>query len=908
MKQILLSIFMTLLSINVQAQCPINITEPIGDGSAYKFYLSNIAQCAAFTLTTPVYINGATNEYLVNDCGDLDGDGIIRVDLTFNSGPATVVLATDAPISISVGTTTCYYNATGYPVTPSCPQRIVDRVFNGTYFDLRLNSASECANYPLGMEIPITSSAGTGYYGIGNCASLSGVTTAQLTFSTGTPIVLSSQAPITIAGCEYDALGNLIVPCTTPTAYTLAGGAGVAISIPNSQTGVNYQLKNGTSNVGSSMPGTTGSSVSFGVQTAGGTYTVVATAVAGGCTTQMTGSVIIATPCTTPTAYPLTGGTGVAISIPNSQTGVNYQLKDGTIEVDFSKPGTTGMPLSFGVQSSGAATYTVVATTATGGCTALMTGSVVVAEVVNCPTSIATVDNGNSYDFTLFSYGECGHFPLGSTISINSTPYSIGNCDDGTGETITSLTIQGGFTAVPLTAAPIVFMVGSSRTCSYNNMGNFIPACTTPTAYTLTGGTGIAISIPNSQNNVNYQLKNGTTSVGLPFGGIAGMPVSFGVQTAVGTYTVVATTAMDDCTAQMTGSVVIANIYTGTSTCETYTYPSINGNQWFDLTTPSGIVCSINPNGENLGTLTVSVGDPAGATTVGSNTFLGRNINITSSAYPSGNIPTAYSLKLYYYDSEFNDYKTAIGSPSATLADLNVAWASGGTGCTLSDYASTATSNGSVAKANVNETEFGMSNNGFQLQFDLNHFTVFAPTISGSPNPLPIKLLGFTGYKDKSTHRLNWTTATEQNASHFEVEYSATGRDFMTIGNLRAAGNSNTPQSYDFTNKPINQSTNQPIYYYRLKMVDFDGSFEYSNIIAIQEKDNDNIVKCYPNPTENLLYIDAADRTQAVTISDEIGRTIQTHTTTPNTIDLSTFATGVYHVQVGYQHFNVVKL
>jgi hypothetical protein len=80
-------------------------------------------------------------------------------------------------------------------------------------------------------------------------------------------------------------------------------------------------------------------------------------------------------------------------------------------------------------------------------------------------------------------------------------------------------------------------------------------------------------------------------------------------------------------------------------------------------------------------------------------------------------------------------------------------------------------------------------------------------------------LLTFSGYKGKNGHQLNWTTATEQNTSYFEVQYSANGTEFATIGNVRAAGNSTTPMYYDFTNKISSMSSpfgGQRGFYYRL--------------------------------------------------------------------------------------------
>lgn len=71
-----------------------------------------------------------------------------------------------------------------------------------------------------------------------------------------------------------------------------SGGSGVAIGLSGSQVGVNYQLKNGATNIGSPVAGT-GSAISFGTQTASATYTVLATDVSTSCTNSMTGTAVI---------------------------------------------------------------------------------------------------------------------------------------------------------------------------------------------------------------------------------------------------------------------------------------------------------------------------------------------------------------------------------------------------------------------------------------------------------------------------------------------------------------------------------------------------------------------------------------------------------------------------------------
>lgn len=94
-------------------------------------------------------------------------------------------------------------------------------------------------------------------------------------------------------------------------------------------------------------------------------------------------------------------------------------------------------------------------------------------------------------------------------------------------------------------------------------------------------------------------------------------------------------------------------------------------------------------------------------------------------------------------------------------------------------------------------------------------------------NPvLPIKLVSFTASKNKDKVELLWSTANEQNNSHFEIERSIDGLSFETLNKTTAAGNSTTFVNYFFVDKKPALGTN----YYRLKQVDYDGKMTYSSI------------------------------------------------------------------------------
>jgi glucose/arabinose dehydrogenase len=95
--------------------------------------------------------------------------------------------------------------------------------------------------------------------------------------------------------------------------------------------------------------------------------------------------------------------------------------------------------------------------------------------------------------------------------------------------------------------------------------------------------------------------------------------------------------------------------------------------------------------------------------------------------------------------------------------------------------------------------------------------------------PLPVVLIKFTAYFQAETIRLNWETATEENLKQFEVEYSTDGINFNTAGTV-IAKNIFTGTTYNFNHKTVGDRL-----FYRLRIVDFDGSYTYSPIIKVSQ-------------------------------------------------------------------------
>ncbi len=112
--------------------------------------------------------------------------------------------------------------------------------------------------------------------------------------------------------------------------------------------------------------------------------------------------------------------------------------------------------------------------------------------------------------------------------------------------------------------------------------------------------------------------------------------------------------------------------------------------------------------------------------------------------------------------------------------------------------------------------------------------------------PLPITLLNFNGRNDGNTNQLSWKIDNEQNLDYYQLQRSTNGRQFRDVFKTSATGNMN----YAYSDYLL--STLSPVYYYRLKMVDNDGSYTYSDILKLSINLKGNSIKANPNPFKEM--------------------------------------------------------
>ena len=375
------------------------------------------------------YVNGNLQKYVAT------GSSVAR---TFEVGDA----ANYTPVSISFASVTTAGDVSVSTATPVSSQLNIGSVFLNTTVAVNrywnLNNVNTLAfttyngtfNFVSGDIIGSASTSGL----------KAGVYNSGWTYPTMGTLNATNSTVTT-----FNNLGSVILAtCLAPTLYSVTGGGaycsgtgGAAVGLSNSETGVNYQLQVGGVNTGSPVAGT-GSAISFPNQTAAGTYTVVATRAATGCSGSMTGSVTISiNPLPSLT---ITGTTticqGASSMSLNYSTPVNspdqYSVIWGSAAITAGFTNTAFTTLSGGVMTVGGIQNTsgnfpvdILIKNSTTGCQNNMSSGTVCGTAAENTTLTLSVPNSSTFTGINFaSYGtptgSCGSFATSSCHATNS--------------------------------------------------------------------------------------------------------------------------------------------------------------------------------------------------------------------------------------------------------------------------------------------------------------------------------------------------------------------------------------------------------------------------------------------------------------------------------------------------------
>lgn len=179
--------------------------------------------------------------------------------------------------------------------------------------------------------------------------------------------------------------------------------------------------------------------------------------------------------------------------------------------------------------------------------------------------------------------------------------------------------------------------------------------------------------------------------------------------------------------------------------------------------------------------------------------------------------------------------------------------------------------------------------------------------------PIPVHFLYFNANKQGTTSVLNWRTSQEINAAYFDVERSVDAVNFMYIGKVNSAGNSQVPMDYYFTDHQPSSGAN----YYRLKQVDLDGRFIYTPARLVRfDEASQNLVKYYPNPANGVLNIELPqsirNEPKVVNISNTAGIVLEqlklgSNNSSTLQLNMGNYPRGIYFVHVKTANINSVQ-
>jgi len=325
------------------------------------------------------------------------------------------------------------------------------------------------------------------------------------------------------------------------------------------------------------------------------------------------------------------------------------------------------------------------------------------------------------------------------------------------------------------------------------------------------------------------------------------------------------------------------------NSCENYPTVVIDGsnnNKWVPILNNTGdVVAEIKANGNSLGNVTAAtyINDGTIREDQVRRLYMDRNITITTqNPVSSGTV----DIRLYIKTSELEALKSAtnsLGQPSgiSTISDIAIFKNEQSCGGTL------------TSNANKLTTGYEPYEYGYILTASVNAFSTFY-FAKNTFSILPVRLLSFAGTKCGSDVCLMWTVENEQDFAHYVIEKSTNGINFNSI-NTVTARNRGGRDSYTTNDLTPASGDN----YYRLKMVNIDGSFSYSQVIKINFNKTEQVV-LQPNPVGEIVIVKGLKDFQQLRIVDMTGHVVLQKNIQQSIeqIDIRSLAKGIYLLQV----------
>ncbi|WP_367388973.1 M6 family metalloprotease domain-containing protein [Lewinella sp. LCG006] len=320
----------------------------------------------------------------------------------------------------------------------------------------------------------------------------------------------------------------------------------------------------------------------------------------------------------------------------------------------------------------------------------------------------------------------------------------------------------------------------------------------------------------------------------------------------------------------------------------TFTATSAGNGQWIHITDGSGNrIASVNDQFNNLGNISVEFNINSGSVRKDAEDFplLDRDwlINVSTN--------NAATVRLYLTEQEFQDL-IAAGGPN-DLQEIELLKLSGGT---CGDY-----NNGTPQIITANYAMENFVGATHLLEYKINSFSSFFPRSNAAI--LPIEMKYFRGSTLDKINLLSWASSLEENTKYHQIERLLPDEPtWEQIGTTPAAGDSQQEVKYEWSDVyPL------PKAYYRIKTVDLDGSFQYSDIILLERQGiGFQLTRVFPNPAKEQVtteyYSNRPTNLQWQLVNTQ-GQIVAQNSTSLNAgrnfvaIDLRNYPAGIYFLR-----------
>ena len=244
-----------------------------------------------------------------------------------------------------------------------------------------------------------------------------------------------------------------------------------------------------------------------------------------------------------------------------------------------------------------------------------------------------------------------------------------------------------------------------------------------------------------------------------------------------------------------------------------------------------------------------------------------------------------YTATLYYDASELSGWRSVTGNGFTNANILKCP----------TNIASGTIANG-VYGTGTTKASYGASDSSITATFA----TGFSGFGSGADiTILPVDLISFNAIKNNNDVNLDWKTASEINNSGFDIERSFDGRSWTKISFVKGFGNSAIQHNYQFID--LNAFEYAGTIYYRLKQIDYNGVFKYSNIKLVKNTPIAETVNLSPQPSKGILQVQTSlTKGFSYQVLSAEGRILAQGSSKSNqtSIDLSTIPAGTYYLKI----------